>query len=117
MDSVVGRGRMDDEGYVGGYAMNKVISKVREGRVEFIAPSDWPEGSQVESSKLNTTDNDELMSPEEIEQTLKAREEYFAQEFDQQAYQEIENYINEMRKRDKEQALARLEKISKGWDE
>ncbi|MBL8824779.1 MAG: hypothetical protein JNJ77_19490 [Planctomycetia bacterium] len=96
--------------------MSKVISKVRQGRVEFIAPSDWPEGSNVESSQVSSTNYDDLMSKEEIEQTLKARDEYFSQVFDQAAHQEIQNHINEMRKRDKEQAIARLDKISKGWD-
>lgn len=96
--------------------MSSIKSKVHDGRIEFTAPSDWPEGFEVITRPAIDAEENDRMSPEEIQSTLKAMDEFFAMEFDPEAAKEMKEIIDEIRKRDKETAFSRLEKISKGWD-
>lgn len=95
--------------------MSSVKSRVYRGRVEFAAPSDWPEGVEVETRPVVETADDDLMSPEEIERTLKAMDELEELAIQATDHDEIEEHINRNKQLDKATVLDRLDRIAKGW--
>ena len=98
--------------------MTIVKTRVQAGRVELAVPGDWPNGLEVEIRPVaaRSSNDDDLMTPEEIAETLAAMRAIKPIKESSEVHQATEAIINERKQREKADFLRHLERLKKGWE-
>lgn len=97
--------------------MTTLKATIRGGRLELDAPPGWPDGTEVEIHRLPRRDSDaELLSPDEIAQTLAAMDQVEAFDWTdaERAAWAAEGLAR--REREKAEFSRRAEQLGSQWE-
>ena len=97
--------------------LTPIVGKVRNGKIEIVAPSEFSEGAEVRVWLDAPTSNDDVrLTPEEIERTLEAMSQVQPLVFTDQERIDWQKWLDEQEAFENASAESRARKLMSHWE-